>query len=124
MATESNVALESFPANADLSASQDCFVTINSSGKVAVTGDGLLAHGVLKNNPGAADSPAAVMTKPGYKVIVKTGGAFAVGARVSSDSTGRATALASGDYIMGIACEASGAANEYVPILFAPNGRL
>jgi len=46
------------PASGDLSASQYCFVTLNTSGQVAVAGAGATPVGVLKNAPNAAGDPA------------------------------------------------------------------
>lgn len=124
MATDSNVALESFPASADLSASQDCFVKVDSNGRVELNSDGGLAIGVLGNKPTLLDQAASVMTAHGRKVTVKAGDVITKGQSLASDSSGRAIPVAtSGDYILGIALEAAAAANERITMLFAPNGQ-
>lgn len=121
-ATDDLVTYSSFPAAGNISASQYCFVTVDSNGRVAVTTEGALADGVLTDAPAAIDRAAAVMTTPGKKVTIKTGGAFSKGDLLISDSTGRAIANAStADYVLGKALEDSGGANEYVTMLFAPS---
>jgi len=119
MATSDAVKMASFPANADLSASQYCFVSVNSSGKVAVTGDGLSADGILQNDPAAADREAAVAI--GGRSKVKLGGTVAAGDDVGSDSTGRAVTAATGDVILG-KCVEGGAVNNIGSIIFQPRG--
>ena len=48
------------------------------------------------------------------KAVVETGAAYAKGALLGSDSTGRAIAVTDpGDYVVGTAVEASGGAGEY-----------
>lgn len=105
MATEELLTanLHSFPANADLSASQYCFVTLNSSGNVAVTGASGDAIGVLQNKPAAAGRAAAVAIGGRTKMLL--GGTVAKGAQVVSDSTGRAVTAISGELILGICVE-------------------
>lgn len=109
----------SIPANADLSSYQYCFVSINSSGYVAVTGDGLEADGILQDDPAAQGRPAQVMVGAGISKI-KVAGVVTKGDNVASDSAGRATTAVSGDRIMGVALETSTTANQIIAMLFKP----
>jgi hypothetical protein len=121
--TDSNVDYESYPAAVDLSASMDCFVRVDDDGYVVLCGDGELPLGVLTNAPEAPGRVAAVMTQPGRKVTVKTGGAFAIGDSLVCDGSGRAVGgIATSDNKVGTALIASGGADEHVEMLFAPSG--
>lgn len=120
MAIENLGTVVTFPANADLSSSQYCFVSLNSSGNVAVTGDGAHATGVLQNDPAAAARAASVALNGVTKV--KAGGTVTAGGLVASDSTGRAVDVVSGDYILGEALEAATAANQIISIVLNSAG--
>ncbi len=111
----------SLPVAADLSASQFCFVTIDSNGRAALAGDGNDACGVLQDKPAALDRPGNIMVGIGI-TTVKSGAATTKGGYMASDSTGRAVDAASGDYILGEFLEAAGAANQYVAALFQKRG--
>lgn len=90
-------------AGQDLSAKQYHFVTIASDGQVDATGDGLLAHGVLQNDPSAAGQGATVRISGVTKVYA--GGACTRGGLVSSTAAGRAVNTVSGDFALGVALE-------------------
>ncbi len=109
------------PANADLSASQYKFVDINSSGKVAVAGDGLDAIGVLQDDPAAADRGAIVMVGAGI-TKVKSGGTCTAGSPAASDSSGRAVNAVSGDKVLGQFVTGTTTADEIVSLLFQKAG--
>lgn len=104
-------------AAADLSASQFCFVTVDSNGRAALAGDGADAIGVLQDDPSALDRAAQVMVGTGI-TKVKSGATTTKGGYAASDSTGRAVDATSGDKILGEFLEAAGGANQYVSILF------
>ena len=114
MASEQNLRPVSIPANADLSASQYCLVTMNSSGKVAVVGAGLSADGVLQNKPAAANRAASVATTPGQITKIKAGASFSAGDHLTPDSSGRAITATSGDVRSAKAMEAASGANVIV----------
>ena len=61
MAYSESTTTISLPASADLSASQYCFVTINTSGQVELTGSAGNAIGILQNTPDAAGRAAEVL---------------------------------------------------------------
>lgn len=95
----------SAPASTDLSASQYCFVTRDSNGKLAVAADGGAdAIGVLQNAPDAADKAGGFSVSGVTKV--KAGGSFSAGDRVSCDNAGKAVAVGTGETALGEAVEA------------------
>jgi len=115
-----NCLKDSLPANADLSSSQYCMVSVNSSGYVAATGDGARADAVLQDKPAAQGRAAELITAG--RTLIKTGGSFSAAAELGSDSTGRAVDAATGDVVNAVALEASTGANQYVWCLFSPKG--
>lgn len=119
MATEQGLKCISRLANADLSASQFCFVVVNSSGNVATAGTGAKIDGVLQNKPGAA-ARAATMAIDGV-TKVRVGAAVTAGDDLTPDSTGRAVTGATGDVIGGRALEDATAANQVISMLIDRN---
>lgn len=105
-------------ANADLSAKQYHFVTINSSSKAAATGDGLAGHGVLQNDPSAAGQGANVCIAGQSKVVA--GGACTAGGYVAADTNGRAVNVVSGDFALGVALQTSTTNGEIISIIVMP----
>ena len=87
------------PANTDLSAKQFYFVAINSSGYMAVAGAGD-ADGVLQNKPSAQYHAASWAYGGITKVVL--GGTVAIGARVTSDSSGKCVTAGSGEITLGL----------------------
>lgn len=110
-------------ANADLSSSQYCFMKVNSSGKILVPAAGGDAVGVLQDKPAAADRAGCVMVGTGVTRVL-AGGSASVGGLVASDSSGRAVAAVSGDFILGTFLEAPTGSGQVVSILFQKRGRL
>ena len=104
-------------AGADLSAKQYRFVSLASDGQIDPTGDGLLAAGVLQNDPSAAGRAAEVAIKGIVKV--EAGGTIAAGGSVSSGADGIAVATASGDVPLGTAVD-GGASGAIISIIFQP----
>ncbi|MBU0801429.1 MAG: DUF2190 family protein, partial [Alphaproteobacteria bacterium] len=96
----------SLPAAADLSASQYCFVTINSSGKVALAGAAVSnVVGLLQNQP-LTDEQARY--EWGGTRKVKAAGTVAAGAYVTSNAAGKAIATTTAaDPFYGIAVESA-----------------
>ena len=107
-------------ASADLSASQFRFMSVDSSGQLAATGDGAAADGVLQDKPAAAGR--AGLLQIGGRTKVEAGAAVTNGAQVASDSVGRVVPAASGDVILGRALNAASAAGEVIAIIFQPRG--
>jgi hypothetical protein len=104
-------------AGADLSTKQYRFVSLASDGQIDPTGDGLLAAGVLQDNPAAAGRSAAVCISGRTKV--EAGGTIAAGGSVSSGADGVAVATASGDVPLGTAVD-GGASGAIISIIFQP----
>lgn len=121
MAYEEGLQTVSLLANADLSASQFCLVSVNSSGRLAVTGDGASADGVLQNKPNAA-AVVGSMAISGI-AMVKAGAATTAGSDLASDASGRVVDVTTGDIVVGICLEAAGAANDIIPVLLRLGGR-
>jgi len=122
MATSDALTVISLEAGADLSAKQYYFVTTAADGQVDPTGDGLMADGILQNDPAAAGYAASVAISGVSKVSVGAGGVTA-GDDVSSDATGQANTAATGDVILGRALE-TGASGSIVSMIFHPRGAL
>jgi hypothetical protein len=123
-------------AAADLSASQYCFVKIDSAGKVALCGAGENAIGVLQNAPTADGALAIVKTFGFTKVVVAAD--LAIGAILASDASGKAKAAVKGvvktddagaaadallgSYVLGELMEDSTAADEVAMMFFRAMG--
>jgi hypothetical protein len=120
MAVTNNQTCVTLEAGADLSTKQYLFVTMGTDGQVDPSADGVLAIGVLQNDPSAAGRAAEVCI--GGITKVKAGGNVAAGARVMSSSTGTAiTATGAGKAILGIAVD-GGASGSVISIVFQPCG--
>lgn len=112
----------SLPANADLSASQYCFATVNSSGKAIINATlGGAVLGVLQNNPDAVDKVAEIACEELCKV--KAAAAIVPGNLVASDATGKAVVATSGQYALGIALSTA-ASGEFVTIMILNLGKV
>lgn len=119
MAYDENLRKYTMPANADLSASQYCMVSVNSSGNVAVTGDGARADGILYNKPAAAGR-GAELAGPGSIAKLKFGESIAIGSEFAADASGRAVAVATSDEPCGVVLANPGSANGIGTVLFNP----
>ena len=115
------IADETFTANEDLSSSQNCVVVPAGSvtaGKSKVglpSGQGVLAMGVLLNDP-ASGAQAEVRLLGNAKVIAN--GTFNAGVEVTiAATTGKIEAASSGDYVIGIAKEAAAEADQLVTVM-------
>lgn len=107
----------SLPANADLSASQYCGVTINASGNLVLPGAGAPIVGILYTKPTALGRAGEVMP-PGSGVLkgkVATGGCTA-GDDLKVDATGAFLTAVSTNLAVGKAL-ATGAAGDIIPVL-------
>jgi hypothetical protein len=126
-----NKALLTFPASTDLSASQFCFVVLNSSGQVALPAAG--APGeifLLLNKPNAQGVGAECAPLDGRVLPVKASGALSVGAAITADAAGKAKAVVTngtntgdagtandpllGSNVLGTVLTAAGGANEII----------
>jgi hypothetical protein len=121
MAVENLGKCLTFEASADLSTYQYRFVKTDANGQIELCGDGEAADGILQNKPAAAGR-AAQVALPGCISKVVSGAVVAKNALVASDANGRAVTAVSGDYILGKALEAAGAADVKIAILFQKGG--
>jgi Uncharacterized conserved protein (DUF2190) len=110
------------PANADLSASQFCFVVVNASGRLVLPAAGGHAEGILQDKPNAAGVYGEVGILGVSKVLVGTGGVTA-GDLLASDVNGKAVTATTGNFVLGRAL-ATGAAGTYIPALIQQKGKI
>ena len=123
----------SVPAGANLSAKQNHFVKINSSGAAVLAGAGEAAVGVLVNDPTSGQT-AAVQVSGIAKV--KAGASITAGAQVAVNADGEAVAATLGrtnttdtsatdaligSNVMGIALEGA-AENDVIAVLITQAG--
>ncbi len=122
MAYEQTLHTISAPASADLSASQFCFVAVNSSGQLALPSAGGEADGILQDKPNGAGVAGEVGILGVSKLVVGTGGVTA-GDLLATDVNGKAVTAATGNKILGRAL-ATGAAGVIIPALIQQKGKL
>lgn len=102
MSTQEQVRSLSLPANADLSASQFCFVAMNTSGRLVLPAAGGDCIGVLQDKPTAQDQIAEVaMLEMSGVVKVIAAAVLTAGVKVSTDTAGKAVAAATGKHVLG-----------------------
>lgn len=111
---EHNVVITPFPAASDLSASQYCFVTMDTAGRIALTGDNLRATGVLQDKPDAIDRVGGVCCNEGAITKLKCGGTVTKGDLLTSDASGKATTAASTNQVNAVALS-DGADGQVIP---------
>jgi hypothetical protein len=126
MATENLDGIYSYPAAADLSGSYGCAVSINSSGEAALAGANSAAvDGIIhSNNPAlnAQGDMIRVVTLRGVTVKAKSGAAWALGALLTTDSTGRLVTATTGQNVVAKAHRfAASKANVIVEVLWYGN---
>lgn len=111
-----DVGVTPFPgiAGSDLSTKQFQFVSINSSGQLAITADAAAADGVLLDKPAAAGRVGAVATVPGQICRVLAGGTITNGDLLEVLS-GKAVTKSSGK-VVGKALSAA-VTGDVIPVL-------
>lgn len=115
--TESNISV-TLVAAADLRTHQFKFVSVDSNGLAALTGDDAHADGVLLNAPNTGE--AAEVAISGI-VKLKCGAAVTRGADVASGANGAGKNTDTGSAVNGTALE-TGANGRVISILFHPRG--
>lgn len=114
MATENALQTRSIPAGSDLSASQYCFMKI-TAGQLAVASAGSGdAVGVLQNKPDAANKAGNIAYGGTTKIVA--GGTFSSGDRITSDASGKAVSVQSGDETLATAI-ADGSSGKITSVL-------
>lgn len=101
MANDQNGGL-SFPASADLSASQFCAVALNASGQLALPAAGGRILGILYTKPNAAGRAGFVESMQGKKLRAKYGGAVTAGDPLKVDAAGKFILAAGADLTTGL----------------------
>lgn len=103
-------------AGADLTAAQYRFVKGNGANGVIRCGTaGEKALGVLQNDPIQGEAATVAIDTSTTKVVA--GGVIAQDAEVTTDNEGRAVAAAAGNFVLGTAQIAAGAAGEIISVL-------
>jgi hypothetical protein len=121
MAFEEAIKAISVDAAGDLSASQHCFLVLDSNGRVAVAGAAARAFGVLRNKPAGLGHAATVVREGTVKV--KAGAALAKGDLVTTDASGRAVEATTGNPVLGrVLGNATTAANQFTSVELALQG--
>ena len=106
----------SLPAAADYSAKQHYFMTLNSSRQcVLATTLGEKTIGVLQDDPDAANRTGLVRVFGITKVVASA--AITVGARVTTDASGKAITATPGDFVAGVCIIAAGADGDVCSVL-------
>lgn len=119
MAREEALKCISVPANTDLSSYQYRFVTVNSSGNLALTGDGANADGVLQDKPAAAGRPGSMAIEGVTKLIAS--GTITAGDDIASGASGVGVKATTGDIINARALESVSDGELFSALLLAPN---
>ena len=122
MAYEQSLRSIGLPASADLSASQFCFMTVNSSGQLALPSAGGDADGILQDKPNAAAVEGELAVLGISKLVVGAAGVTA-GDLLATDANGKAVTATTGNKILGRAL-ATGAAGVIIPALIQQKGKL
>jgi hypothetical protein len=123
MAFEVPGLMHTAPASTDLSASQYCFVNINTSGQLALPSNGAAVIGVLQNKPNAAGIAGAYMVNGVSKVVA--GGTIAAGAQVTTNGSGQAIAATTGLQIHGRSVEtASASTGQIISVELRPGSNV
>lgn len=122
MAYEQTLRTIGVPASADLSASQFCFMAVNSSGQLALPSAGSDADGILQDKPNAAAVEGELAVLGISKLVVGTAGVTA-GDLLATDANGKAVTATTGNKILGRAL-ATGAAGVVIPALIQQKGKL
>ena len=115
----SNIKLGTLLSAADFSTTgQFRFGTIDSTGKVALTGAGGRADGIIDNNPAAGR--AVELTIFGVEMI-EYGGTIVAGANVKSGASGVAVTHGGTGFVVAVALE-SGVSGDIRPVLLKQTG--
>lgn len=122
MAYEQTLRTIGAPASADLSASQFCFMTVNSSGQLALPSAGGDADGILQDKPNGVGVEGELAVLGISKLVVGTAG-VTCGDLLTTDAAGKAVTATTGNKILGRAL-ATGASGIIIPALIQQKGKL
>jgi|TARA_R110000824_G_scaffold384835_1_gene578958 hypothetical protein len=123
MAYSENQTNITLPASTDLSASQYCFVSINTAGQVELSGDDGNPIGILQNTPSAQGQAASVLIAGVSRI--KSGVAdFDAGYNAASGASGKGKRSDTASFRLGIIIETASADGELGTMVFSPNGKV
>jgi len=105
-----------------LSAKQYYFVSVDTNGKAALTGDDGNPIGVLQNKPTAGQA-ATICIDGVTKVYVGTESGLGAGYNVGCDSNSAAKVSDTGSFRLGVSLEDPTADGDIVSMLFQKNGK-
>ncbi len=123
MAYSESTTTISLPASTDLSGSQYCFVSVNVSGEVELSGAAGNAIGILQNKP-AAQGRAAEVLIAGVSKLVSGAGGTRAGYNLASAASGKGAEATTGDFRLGLIIETASNVNEIATVVFSPNGKV
>ena len=122
MASEHPVAtLHGVVAAADLTGSQYLCISLDASGKAAVSGAGARVDAVLQNKPDL--DQAASLWSAGSTSKVVSGAALTAGDQLASDASGKAVVAGGGDFIIGVCTEGTAGADELASVALTMPGK-
>jgi len=122
MAFEQSKTIITLEAAADLSAKQYYFVSVDTDGKAALTGDDGNPIGVLQNKPTAGQA-ASICVYGVTKLYIGTESGLGAGYNVGCDANSAGKVSDSGSYRLGVSLEDPTANGDVVSILFQKNGQ-
>ncbi len=123
MAYSENSITITLPAASDLSASQYCFVALNTSGQVELSGDDGNPIGILQNKP-AAQGRAAEVLIAGVSKIKSGVTDFDAGYNAASGANGKGKRSDTASFRLGIIIETASADGQFGTMVFSPNGKV
>lgn len=106
-------------AGVDLRTNQFRCVVIDGTGRWALAGANARAPGVLQNEPNLAEE--ANVDDAGI-TMAAAGAAFALGALLATDATGRLVTAPGGQHVVAVALEAAGGAGQVVTVRLGYRG--
>jgi hypothetical protein len=109
-----------YPSSGNLSADVFKFVEFSSGSIQVCNASSDVPVGVLQNKPSSSSQTASVMHLGVTKVVA--GAAVSEGAKVQSNASGKAIALASGGHCAGVALQAAAGVDELIDVLLTPGG--
>ncbi|HZT29254.1 MAG TPA: capsid cement protein [Bryobacteraceae bacterium] len=115
MAYEQTLRTVGVPASADLSASQFCFMVVNSNGQLAVPSAQAVADGVLQDKPNGQGVQGELAILGVTKLV--TGAAVTAGDPLTPDASGRGVTASAGNFVRARALASSSGAGIIIPAL-------
>ncbi len=122
MAISENKTCITLVAAADLSAKQYYFVSVDTDGKAALTGDDGNPIGVLQNKPAAGEA-ATICVAGVTPVYVGTESGLGAGYNVGCDANSAAKVSDTGSYRLGVSLEDPTSDGDIISLLFQKNGK-